>query len=724
MIEYDKANVTSSYPSLTKYEVATILDKAYLALIARKLTGNNTRRVPFEYDVKAIEDLRPLITSKVVNTSTAITTASNELAFKLPDDLLYYLEGQASYTNDNSEPADNKDHFNEIVNLVDHRTAQRFRATNTNMPWIKQPVSFLQGDDVYVLYDTYKHHDPLSLLVTYLEKPASFVASLVGTEDGPGGNPGGNEPGGDEPTQPTTQLSISIHRNDFEDDTKALIAATIVVENIEDQLYIDIFEKAETASQWTLLNTDTYDNNHTISWPVDITTYDKNVKFVIRNSNSTIKKESNVFTISSKPQTEATGNISRIQYNSTDQNIEALCQLYNTSGVVLKYYIKPISASNQAYVLYGSDAENFTTIIPYTEVWKYKNAERGFVYKVELIDKITDSVLDTKTIVVPVESSDQPSYNISTAVGYIESLYISPNDFNTITQDMRLGFVCRVAFSNTNSAVLKMYSGNIISNQQFEFQSDVKTFTKSGTFAQHNCLQPGLDYKFVLVDQNSGNILDAKIITIPYYNTLGGPNPYIRILCTYPGTTSAGDNTVAWELVGLDENLDNVEIGATGIDPENTSYNAYYNNNWTPNTRDTAFIHYSQSYNTDYMYMWARDKNTKEVLASSSLFVIPRKRMVVLWSSLPDDNSILKYSIFYCSKTAATFVVYYKTEGQNNWKELYSTNLTACSSKTNALWAAGDHIEIPLEQNLRSGVTFKAEIKQENTTISANITTI
>lgn len=38
MIEYDKANITSSYPSLTKYEIATILDKAYLALIAQKYT--------------------------------------------------------------------------------------------------------------------------------------------------------------------------------------------------------------------------------------------------------------------------------------------------------------------------------------------------------------------------------------------------------------------------------------------------------------------------------------------------------------------------------------------------------------------------------------------------------------------------------------------------------------------------------------------------------------
>lgn len=477
MIEYDKANVTSSYPSLTKYEVATILDKAYLALIARKLTGNNTRRVPFEYDVKAIEDLRPLITSKIVNTSTATTTASNELAFKLPGDLLYYLEGQASYTNDNSETADNKEHFNEIVNLVDHRTAQRFRATNTNMPWIKQPVSFLQGDDVYVLYDTYKHHDPLSLLVTYLEKPASFVASLVGTEDEPGGNPGGNEPGGDEPTQPTTQLSISIHRNDFEDDTKALIAATIVVENIEDQLYVDIFEKAETASQWTLLNTDTYDNNHTISWPVDITTYDKNVKFVIRNSNSTIKKESNVFTISSKPQTETTGNISRIQYNSADQNIEALCQLYNTRGIVLKYYIKPISASDQAYVLYGSYEDNFTTIIPYTGMWEYKKVEPGFVYKVELIDKITDSVLDTKTIVVPVESSDQTedipdNYVIDT--GDVE--YNETNKWYQIA----------VYAKNHKAWPYKWYKAPLNSNDWQEYREGTLTVNSTYAISYHN----------------------------------------------------------------------------------------------------------------------------------------------------------------------------------------------------------------------------------------------
>jgi len=67
LIGYDKANITSSYPSLTDYEIATVFDKAYNALIAQKLTGNNPRRVSFEGDTKAIEDLRPLITTKKAN---------------------------------------------------------------------------------------------------------------------------------------------------------------------------------------------------------------------------------------------------------------------------------------------------------------------------------------------------------------------------------------------------------------------------------------------------------------------------------------------------------------------------------------------------------------------------------------------------------------------------------------------------------------------------------
>ena len=88
MIEYDKANVTSSYPSLTEYEVATVLDKAYNALIAQKITGNNVRRTTFEADTKAIADLEPLVRK----TSKALTEGdANICTCDVPDDMLYYI---------------------------------------------------------------------------------------------------------------------------------------------------------------------------------------------------------------------------------------------------------------------------------------------------------------------------------------------------------------------------------------------------------------------------------------------------------------------------------------------------------------------------------------------------------------------------------------------------------------------------------------------------------
>ena len=77
MIEYDKANVTSSYPSLTQTEIATILNKAYLALIGQKVTGNNVRQAAFESDSKAISDIQPLVITSNISSSGSHPSASN-----------------------------------------------------------------------------------------------------------------------------------------------------------------------------------------------------------------------------------------------------------------------------------------------------------------------------------------------------------------------------------------------------------------------------------------------------------------------------------------------------------------------------------------------------------------------------------------------------------------------------------------------------------------------
>lgn len=123
MIEYDKANITSSYPSLTDYEIATVLDKAYLALLAQKITGNNPRQVGFETDVKAIEDMRPLIKrEKIQRDENDLYTASNEYTYTLPDDMLYFVDGYVNLYY-RSVSLDKAGHLGQSVILMPHVVA-------------------------------------------------------------------------------------------------------------------------------------------------------------------------------------------------------------------------------------------------------------------------------------------------------------------------------------------------------------------------------------------------------------------------------------------------------------------------------------------------------------------------------------------------------------------------------------------------------------------------
>lgn len=180
MIEYDKAGEATSYPSLTKYEIATLLDKAYLAIIAQKLVGNNVRKSGFESDVKAIEDIRPLVTTKRI---TDIVTAEddaikNAVQFKISSNLLYYITSKARYKIIQSDqsiiyPID-------IVKLINHDQAQNFVSTSTNIPWIKNPVGYLENTIFTILFDNYLNDNQTfktidKLILTYIQTPIKFV---------------------------------------------------------------------------------------------------------------------------------------------------------------------------------------------------------------------------------------------------------------------------------------------------------------------------------------------------------------------------------------------------------------------------------------------------------------------------------------------------------------------------------------------------------------------
>lgn len=168
MIEYDKANITSSYPSLTKYEIATLLDKAYLALIAQKFTGNNRRSVQFESDLKNIEDLRPLVTTtKMLRNNSISAHSANDNRYSMPEDLLYYIKSDLSSFSTLSP-----------TQIITHQMVDQFKVTEKNYPWIDTPVCYIQGSDIHVFTDPDKDYTDFKLAVTYIKKPKSFCDLL------------------------------------------------------------------------------------------------------------------------------------------------------------------------------------------------------------------------------------------------------------------------------------------------------------------------------------------------------------------------------------------------------------------------------------------------------------------------------------------------------------------------------------------------------------------
>ena len=180
MIEYDKAGEATSYPSLTKYEIATLLDKSYLAIIAQKLVGNNTRKSGFESDVKAIEDIRPIvITQRITDIVTAEDDAiKNAVQFKVPNNLLYYITCDARYKIKHTD--DSIAYPIDTVKLINHDQAQNFILTKTNIPWIKNPVGYLENSIFTILFDNFLSSGEIlktidKLILTYIQKPIKFV---------------------------------------------------------------------------------------------------------------------------------------------------------------------------------------------------------------------------------------------------------------------------------------------------------------------------------------------------------------------------------------------------------------------------------------------------------------------------------------------------------------------------------------------------------------------
>lgn len=179
LIEYDKANVTSSYPDLTKYEIATILDKAYLALISQKINGNNTRNASIENDVMSIEDIQPLFTRSELKTADVEElgdVADNEYVYDLPIDMFHYVSGSAIV---NKKINNIKKSFTyNNIKIIPNTVADKYKVSSTNLPWIDNPVCYLEDNNLRVLLDAYNKIDSVSVNIEYVKFPKGFTQNI------------------------------------------------------------------------------------------------------------------------------------------------------------------------------------------------------------------------------------------------------------------------------------------------------------------------------------------------------------------------------------------------------------------------------------------------------------------------------------------------------------------------------------------------------------------
>ena len=169
MIEYDKENVTTSYPSLTEYEIATLLDKAYLALIAQKFTGNNMRRVPFEGDEKAVEDLQPLVVGSEITQYSK--NGLNCIIFPLNKDTMYIIDVIFYSKNDIR-----KEHGKQIQSKYMYKFIRGYN----NNPWSKEAIYCVQNNNIILIkynvnaIDNFGRVD-LRMFYTYIKYPQKFA---------------------------------------------------------------------------------------------------------------------------------------------------------------------------------------------------------------------------------------------------------------------------------------------------------------------------------------------------------------------------------------------------------------------------------------------------------------------------------------------------------------------------------------------------------------------
>ena len=151
-------------------------------------------------------------------------------------------------------PADSNTDRALPIKLVNHEIAQKFFASAYNIPWVKQPVCYLEDRDVCIVYDPLNSPvktagpNEKALQITYIKRPMPFVKELpaevpanayVSYFDYDREHIAGNTPwnGGDkdETGNPTYEERYEFECNSTVAEELISLAVAFALENVESQ---------------------------------------------------------------------------------------------------------------------------------------------------------------------------------------------------------------------------------------------------------------------------------------------------------------------------------------------------------------------------------------------------------------------------------------------------------------------------------------------------------
>ncbi len=162
----EKAVAFGGCPAFTPEEIDQFLMQGYVEVLCNKFTGSNTRQEAFEGSVKRIADLERLVKT---DNAVAVTFDSSSNVLTMSDffkdssntnNRLFFVNAVLHFGNNQAN-----------VDLVDHKTADRFRKTYNNDPWIPTPKATIADNQLKIYIDTTSMKAPYTVDITYVKYP-------------------------------------------------------------------------------------------------------------------------------------------------------------------------------------------------------------------------------------------------------------------------------------------------------------------------------------------------------------------------------------------------------------------------------------------------------------------------------------------------------------------------------------------------------------------------